>query len=338
MREVDLAGDGGGIAASVIELGASVRDLKVRTREGRMQRVVLGLAAVEDYVQHSAHMGATCGRFANRIRNGRFTLDGESHQLIRNQDGQHTLHGGGPTGFGRTRWSLLCSDAVSATLAIHSPAGSNGFPGAMTTTCRYTLVPPATLRIELWAATDAPTVVNLCHHSYFNLDGSADILDHTLELRADHFTPSDADLIPDGRVESVAGSPLDFRQARRVRMAGPDGKLFWYDHTFLLRRDRCEPGGAAGLDLAHAATLASARSGLAMELWTTEPACQVYDGAKLNVAVTGLDGARYGANAGICLEAQHVPDSPNLPHFPSTVLRPGEVYRQMSEYRFDASA
>jgi aldose 1-epimerase len=338
MREIELAADGGGIAAAVIELGAAVRDLKVRTRDGRMQRVVLGLAAVEDYFAHSPHMGATCGRFANRIRNGRFALDGKSYQLTLNQDGRHTLHGGGPTGFGKSRWPLLHSDARSATLAIHSPAGSNGFPGALTATCRYSLLPPATLRVELWAVSDAPTVVNLCHHSYFNLDGSADILDHTLEVRADHFTPPDADLIPDGRIESVAGTPFDFRQARRVRMPGPDGKRVWYDHNFLLRRDRCEPSVATGLDLAHAATLASARSGITLQLWTTEPACQVYDGANIDVAVAGLDGMRHGANAGLCLEPQHVPDSPNLAQFPSTVLRPGEVYRQVSEYRFAATA
>ena len=140
------------------------------------------------------------------------------YQLPLNQDGKHTLHGGGPTGFGKSPWTLLHADANSATLAIHSPAGHNGFPGAVTATCRYTLAQPATLRIELWAVSDAPTIINLCHHSYFNLDGSPDILDHTLELRADYFTPTDADLIPDGRVESVAGTPLDFRQARPVGM------------------------------------------------------------------------------------------------------------------------
>jgi aldose 1-epimerase len=334
IREVAIAGEGGGIAASIIELGAAVRDLTVSRKDGRKQRVVLGLAAVEDYFEHSAHMGAICGRFANRIRHGRFMLDGTSYQLPLNQDGRHTLHGGGPTGFGKSPWTLLHADAHSATLAIHSPSGHNGFPGAVTATCRYSLLPPATLRIELWAISDAPTIINLCHHSYFNLDGSADILGHTLELRADNFTPTDADLIPDGRVEAVAGTPLDFRQVRRVGMPGTDGMRLRYDHNFLLRRDRCEPSVATGLDLAHAATLASEKSGIAMQLWTTEPACQLYDGAKLGVRVPGLDGVRYGPSAGLCLEPQHVPDSPNLPQFPSTVLRPGNVYRQVSEYRF----
>ena len=334
IREVAITADGGGITASIIELGAAVRDLAVRTPNGRMQRVVLGLAAVEDYFKHSPHMGAICGRFANRIRHGRFTLDGKSHQLPLNQDGKHTLHGGGPTGFGKSLWTLMHADAHSATLAIHSPPGHNGFPGAVTATCRYSLVHPATLRIELWAVSDAPTIINLCHHSYFNLDGSPDVLGHTLEVRADYFTPADADLIPDGRVESVAGTPLDFRQVRPVGMPGSNGKRFSYDHNFLLRRDRCETSTATGLDIAHAATVASQKSGIEMEVWTTEPACQLYDGAKINVQVAGLDGARYASNAGLCLEPQHVPDSPNLPHFPSTILRPDNVYRQVSEYRF----
>jgi galactose mutarotase-like enzyme len=194
IREVAITADGGGLAASIIELGSAVRDLVVKTADGRMQRVVLGLASVDDYFTYSPHMGAICGRFANRIRHGRFTLDGRSYQLPLNQDGRHTLHGGGPTGFGKSRWTLLHADANSATLAIHSPAGHNGFPGAVPATCRYSLVDPATLRIELWAVSDAPTIINLCHHSYFNLDGSPDILDNILEMRADYFTPTDADL------------------------------------------------------------------------------------------------------------------------------------------------
>ena len=198
----------------------------------------------------------------------------------------------------RARGRCCTPTPIPPALAIHSPAGHNGFPGAVTATCRYTLAQPATLRIELWAVSDAPTIINLCHHSYFNLDGSPHILDHTLELRADHFTPTDADLIPDGRVESVAGTPLDFRQARPVGMAGANGTRVPYDHNFLLRRDRCAPSAATGLDVAHAATLASEKSGIAMELWTTEPACQLYDGAKINVQVAGLDGATLSGKCG----------------------------------------
>jgi aldose 1-epimerase len=331
VREVTLSSKAGA-SASVMEWGAVVRDLAVPV-EGRPQRVVLGFASLDDYLKHSPHFGAIAGRFANRIGGGRFTLDGVAHELKLNQDGRHSLHGGG-MGFGKQPWTILHHDAASVTLALHSPDGDHGYPGAVTVLCRYTLAEPATLRVELTATTDAPTIINLCHHSYFNLDGSADILDHELELRANLITPVDADLIPSGEVASVAGAPFDFRKARVIRCVEPDGSRRWYDHNWLLRRDRREPSAMAGLEIAHAATLRSPLNGLAMQVWTTEPAMQFYDGFKTNTPVAGLSGAPYGACAGLCLEPQHVPDSPNLPHFPSTVLRPGEVYRQVTEYRF----
>ncbi len=222
------------------------------------------------------------------------------------------------------------------TLALVSPDGDHGYPGTLTVTCRYTLAEPATLRVELTATTDAATILNLCHHSYFNLDGSADILDHELEVRANLFTPVDADLIPSGEVASVAGTPFDFRKSRAVGWLDGGGIRHWYDHNFILRRDRTEPSVMPGLDVALAATLRSLKNGLSMQVWTTEPALQVYDGFKTNTPVPGLSGESYGTCSGICLEPQHVPDSPNLPHFPDTVLRSGEVYRQVTEYRFDA--
>lgn len=321
--------------AQIIEFGATVRDMQVRTAAGAMQRVVLGLNSVEDYVEHSPHMGAIAGRFANRIRAGRFVLDGVAYQLPLNQDGKHALHGGGLTGFGKSPWTFVHADAASVTLAHVAPDGHNGYPGALTATCRYTIA-GTTLRIELAASTDKPTIVNMCHHSYFNLDDGDDILDHTLEVRSNLMTPVDADLIPDGTLAPVSGTPFDFRVARPIRRLAPGGERVWYDHNFVLRRDRDEPSAQAGVRVAHAATLASARSGISMQVWTSEPALQVYDGFKVKVPVAGLDGARYGANAGICLEPQHVPDSPNLPHFPTTILRPGELYRQVTEYRFSA--
>ena len=333
VREAVLRTSDGAIEASVIELGAALRDLKVKRQDGGLQRVVLGLTSAEDYRDHSPHMGAIAGRFGNRIAGGKFVLDDASYQLPLNENGRTSLHGGGATGFGKAHWSILHADTASVTLAMHEPTCSNGYPGAMTATCRYRLLPPATLRIELWATTDAATVINLCHHSYFNLDGQSDVLDHELEVRANLYAPVSTDLIPDGTLAAVAGTPLDFRTRRTLRGTAR-GTRRGIDNTFLLRRERNEPGGDPGLPLAHAATLSSARSGVRMECWTTEPALQVYDGFKLNVPVAGLDGARYGACAGIALEPQHVPDSPNLPHFPSTVLRPGEVYRQVTDYRF----
>lgn len=323
---------GSGMTASVIEYGASVRDLQVRRRDGQMQRVVLGFDELGDYVAHAPHFGAIAGRFANRIGGGTFRLDGARYQLPLNQEGRHSLHGG--HGFGLRPWRIVHQAAGSVTLALVSPDGDQGYPGTMRATCHYALVEPMTLRIALEATTDRATVVNLCHHSYFNLDGGVDVLDHRLEIRANLFASADADLIPDGQVLSVAGTPLDFRQARPLRQRDGSGEQFRLDHTYILRRDRTEAGAVSGLEMAQAASLWSPRTGLRMQVWTTEPALQVYDGAKLAVPVPGLDGARYGARAGLCLEPQHVPDSPNLPHFPSTVLRPGAVYRQLTEYRF----
>lgn len=322
----------GGAEARVMEWGAVLRDLVVPLPGGGRQRVVLGFPNFADYPAHSPHMGAIAGRFANRIGHGRFMLDGVSHRTPLNQGGKHSLHGGGQ-GFGKRPWTMIQHDEASVTLALVSADGDAGYPGTLRVWCRYALVDGATLRLELSATTDAPTIVNLAHHSYFRLDDGPDILDHELEVRANLTTPVDADLIPDGSLADVAGTPFDFRKARPIRFASQDGGRFWYDHNYVLRRDRREPA-AGGLELAHAATLRSRRSGLAMEIWTTEPALQVYDGAKLATPVPGLDGVAYGANAGIALEPQHVPDSPNLPHFPSTVLRPGEVYRQLSEFRF----
>lgn len=322
-----------GAEAKIMEWGAVLRDLIVPLRSGVQQRVVLGFPDLADYPAHSPHMGAIAGRYANRIAGGRFLLDGRPYQLPLNQDGRHSLHGGGE-GFGKRPWTIVHHDAASATLALVSPDGDAGYPGTLNVWCRYSLQGDATLRIELSATTDAATIVNLAHHSYFRLDDGPDILDHELEVRANLMTPVDADLIPDGSLADIAGTPFDFRKARPIRHASADGSRFWYDHNYILRRDRCEPSVASGLELAHAATLRSARNGLAMQLWTTEPALQVYDGFKLNTPVPGLAGERYGASAGIALEPQHVPDSPNLPHFPSTILRPGEIYRQVSEYRF----
>lgn len=322
-----------GARATVMEWGAVLRDLVVPRPGGGSQRVVLGFDTLADHVAHSPHMGAIAGRFANRIGGGRFTLDGKTYQAPLNQNGRHSLHGGGQ-GFGKRPWTIVQHDEASVTLALVSVDGDAGYPGTLRVWCRYSLLGEATLRIALSATTDAATIVNLAHHSYFNLDGGPDILDHELEVRANLMTPVDADLIPDGSLAHVGGTPFDFRKSRPIRMAAPDGGRVWYDHNFMLRRDRREIDAASGLELAHAATLRSRRSGLAMQLWTTEPALQVYDGFKLNTPVAGLDGAPYGANAGVALEPQHAPDSPNLPHFPSTVLRPGEVYRQVSEYRF----
>ncbi|MCP8937716.1 galactose mutarotase [Alsobacter sp. SYSU M60028] len=315
-----------GAQARILTYGALVRDFTVKLAKGGEQRVVLGLDRMEDYLAHSPSFGITAGRYANRIAHGRFSIDGDHYQLDRNQAGLHTLHGGSK-GFGKRVWQLAHADDNSVTLTLVSPDGDMGFPGTMTVTTRYSLVHTATLRVEMTAVADAPTLVNLAHHSYWNLDGSADVLDHDMQIAAAFYTPVDADLITTGEIAPVAGTPFDFRTPRPIRFPGQDGP-FPYDHNWVLAGARPAPGG-----LRHALSLRSRKSGLEMEVHTTEPGIQVYTGSKLNVPVAGLGGARYGAFGGVAIEPQVFPDSPNKPHFPDPVLRPGHVYRQLSEYR-----
>ena len=311
-----------GASARILTWGAVLRDLVVPTTEGP-QHVVLGLNTIEDYVTHSPHFGAVPGRFANRIANGRFTLDGVEHQLDRKPGEKHTLHGG-PNGFGHRSWKLGASDASSVSMSLQSPDGDAGFPGALTATCVYRMLEPATLRVELSAVADRPTVINLTQHSYFNLDGAPDILDHELTLLADFYTPTDEDLIPTGEIRSVAGTPYDFRSARPVRH--PSGIA--YDTNYCALR-LLGPEG-----LAPVAFLRSPRNGLSMALFSTAPGVQFYSAAKLNCPAPGLGGRRYGPHAGLCLEPQAFPDSPNRRHFTDCVLRPGGQYRHVSEFRF----
>lgn len=320
-----------GAEARIISYGAVLRDLVVPGPRGR-QRVVNGLSSLDDYVRYSPHFGAIAGRYANRIRGGRFAIDGETFQLALNQDGKHSLHGGGD-GLGKQVWQIAASGEDFVALTHVSPDGEAGYPGTLTSLCLYRLV-GTILRVELSATADRATPVNLCHHSYFNLDGSQTILDQDLELAADFYTPVDDDLIPSGEIRSVAGTPFDFRAARAIRREKPGGGRFWYDNNWVLRRERLEPSGIAQRPLAHAATMRSGLSGVSMEVWTTEPGVQFYDGFKTNVPVAGHDGVMYGPNSGLCLEPQVFPDSPNHAHFPDATLRPGEVYRQVTEYRF----
>jgi len=319
--EVEIASRAGA-RAKIITWGAVVRDLLVPSRQGP-QRVVLGLNRLDDYVAHSPHFGAVPGRFANRIAGGRLTLEGVEYELERKPGEKHTLHGG-PHGFGHRLWALGPHDAASATLTLESPDGDAGFPGSLTATCVYRMIEPATLRVELTATSDKPTVVNLTQHSYFNLDSSPDVLDHELVLFADFYTPADSELIPTGEVRAVAGTPFDFRSSRPVR--APVGVS--YDVNLIASRPRGPDG------LAPVARLRSPRNGLTLALFSTEPGVQLYDAAKLNCPADGLGGTHYGPHAGLCLEPQTFPDAPNRRHFPDRTLRPGGEYRHVSEFRF----
>ena len=312
-----------GATASVITWGAVLRDLVVPSAHGP-QRVVVGLETLEDYRSYSSHAGAIAGRFANRIRHGTFTLEDKTYQLLLNEANTNSLHGGGK-GFGKRPWQLAWHSEDAVALTLFSPDGDANFPGNMTVTCIYRLLEPGTIRVEMTATTDAPTVINLAHHSYFNLDGSPDVLDHHVQIHADFYTPSYPDTIPTGEIYAVKDTVFDFNRMRPFRdRTAADPQL--YDHNFVLR-------GPRGV-LQPVASVRSPKNGLQMDVLTTEPAIQFYDGAKFKVPVPGLGGAQYGAHAGLCLETQYFPNSPNHRHFTDSTLMPDDVYRHTVEYCF----
>jgi len=318
---------GGGVSADVLTWGATVADLHVPWR-GETKRVTLGLKTLDDYVKYSPHMGAIAGPFANRIRDGRFELGGETYRLPRNFLGRHCLHGG-DAAFGKRAWELADAQRDSVTLTIVSPDGEAGFPGNLKVTCRYALVAPATLRIALHAVTDKPTPVNLAPHGYFNLDGEPTIEHHTLQVESDFYTVLDEDSICTGEIRRVEGTPYDFRMPRSVTHKNNDGAPFPYDINFCVR------GWRAGLT--RAATVRSTLSGLSMEVWSDQPGVQFYDAHKVNIPVEGIHGHAYGPRCGLCLEPQVFPNSPNISHFPDCILRPGADLRRTTELRFAES-
>ncbi|TMR10397.1 galactose mutarotase [Nonomuraea turkmeniaca] len=298
VEQVELSS--GRLRAEVLTLGAIVRSLEVSGRN-----VVLGLDSVEDYLIRSRYFGAVVGRYGNRIAYGRFTLDGVDHQLPIN-NGVNSLHGG-IEGFDRKVWTIQDRTDDSVTLGLISPDGEQGYPGTLTAQVTYALADD-TLRIDYTMGTDAPTVVNLTNHSYFNLAGSGDVRDHVLRIEAEHYLPVDEHKIPTGELAPVKGTPFDFTEPHAVAERY-DGA---YDHCFVLN---------GGMQVTAA--------GLTMEVTTTEPGVQFYTGSMLDGVTTP-----YGPFAGLCLETQHYPDSPNQPHFPSTVLRPGERRTSTTSYKF----
>jgi aldose 1-epimerase len=312
VREATLRSDAG-VMLKLMNWGGVVRDWQVPVA-GTMRRVVLGLDDPADYPQHSPHFGAIAGRYANRIAKGRFTLDGQTHQLPCN-NGENHLHGG-PQGFGKRFWDLE-ADGREARLTLVSPAGDAGYPGTVQVAVTYRL-DGHRVSIDFHAETDAPTPVNLVQHHYFNLMGGGDVLDHRLTLAADAVTEVDAGLIPTGRLLPVEDTAFDFRRPRPFRAA--DGTPQPFDTNFVLDagRDRAGP----------AAVLQAPDGSLTLRLWTDRPGVQVYNGAKVAVAAPGLGGAQYGAYAGVCLEDQDFPDAPNHAHFPAAILRPGTPYRR----------
>ncbi|MEX3011562.1 aldose epimerase family protein [Hoeflea sp. TYP-13] len=315
---------GGGLTARLMSWGATLQDLHL---EGHSPSLVLGFSEFDSYPAYSPYFGATAGRYANRIANGRFRLDGEDYQLDRNQNGVHHLHGGSQ-GIGKRVWTIADLGDDFVRFEITDPDGHMGYPGTCRIACTYQLKSGGVLSIIHEAETDRPTLCNITHHSYFNLDGGETILDHELMIAADHYLPVDGSLIPTGEVMPVAGTPLDFREMSPIRHEDADGQ-FVYDHNFCLSDARMAKRAVA--------LVRSLNSGVAMEIWTGEPGLQFYGGSKIAIPVEGLNGWCYGAHAGLCLESQIWPDSPNHDRFPSAVLRPGEQLRQETDYIFSRS-
>lgn len=316
--------------ARFVTWGASLMEMKVPDRDGKLADVTLGFDEPARYLEPHPFFGAVAGRYANRIALGKFTLDGKSHQLATN-NGRNHLHGG-PTGFDKRNFTgeILGTNAVRFTYV--SADGEEGYPGKLTTTVTYSLTDRDELRIDYAATTDAPTVVNLTNHTYWNLSGESDIFAHELQVDADKYTVVDQESIPTGELRDVIGSEFDFTKPKPI---GRDIKALektpggGFDHNWVINT----PSKSG--ELVVAAILHDPKSGRTMRVLTDQPGIQFYSGNYLN-NVKGRGGQVYGKYGGLCLETQHFPDSPNRPAFPSTVLRPGETYKTTTVYAFSA--
>jgi aldose 1-epimerase len=319
-----------GASAKLITYGATVAELHVPDKNGKMGDVVLGFDNLEGYLGPHPHFGGAIGRYGNRIAKGKFTLDGKEYQLAINNP-PNSLHGG-PTGFDRRVWKaqpVEVKDGAAVRFTYLSKDGEENFPGNLTASVTYKLTNTNEFGLEYSAETDKDTIVNLTNHSYFNLAGSGDVLKHVLYLNADKYTPVDSTLIPTGEIASVENTPLDFRKPTAIGAhIGEIKDIGGYDHNYGVN-------GAAG-KLRIAARVTEPTSGRQMEVWTTEPGVQFYSAICLNGSITGKGGIAYPKYGALCLETQHYPDSPNRPNFPSTVLKPGTRFYSETIYKFSA--
>jgi aldose 1-epimerase len=318
--------------AQFMSYGATLVALKTPDRAGHLRNIVLGFDSLTPYLEGVPYFGSSVGRYANRIANARFKLDGKTYQLIAN-DGPNTLHGG-PKGFDKRLWTpqtMTTDRGPSVGFTYVSPAGEDGFPGQLTASVRYTLADDDTLTIDYRATTTAPTPVNLTNHAYFNLTGDLhqSILHHILTINADRFTPVDSTLIPTGELRPVTGTPFEFRTPHVVgsRIGSKDPQMelgHGYDHNWVLNKPSPH-------ELTLAAVLHDPKSGRVVEVRTTQPGIQFYTGNWLDgKPVERGKGTFFAHRTGLCLETQHFPDSPNQASFPSTILRPGQLFREDS--------
>jgi len=325
-----------GAEVKITNLGGKIMALKVPDKNGTLGDVVLGYEHPEAYINGNPYFGALIGRYANRIEQGRFTLDSNTYQLPTN-DGPHHLHGG-PGGFHNVIWDVEPVPGMESQklkLTYLSVNGEQGYPGNLKVKVHYTWTDNYELRIDYLAATDRKTIVNLTHHAFFNLKdgGESSILDHQMMINAGHFTPVDSGLIPTGEIRSVKGTPMDFTDPKRIGAdIEKDGRQLahgkGYDHNWVL--DQQEEKDSLRL----AARVYEPTTQRVMEVYTTEPGLQFYSGNFLDGSDVGKDSTVYEHRNAFCLEAQHFPDSPHHPNFPSTVLKPEEKYTQTTIYKF----
>lgn len=326
----------GTITAKISTFGGIVTQLHAPDKNGKSADVVLGFDTLEGYLAGHPYFGAITGRYANRIAKGKFSIDGKEYTLAVN-NGLNSLHGG-LKGFDKVVWTAeetTVNGRPAVKMSRTSPDGEEGYPGNLAVSVTYSLTPENGLRIDYTATTDKPTVLNLTNHSYFNLAGPAagSILDHELTLAADEFTEVDDNLIPTGKLGKVAGTPLDFTKpavigSRIGQIAGEPGG---YDHNYLVRGSK-----SGSKEPIFTARVKDPKSGRVLTVLTTEPGVQFYTGNFLDGTVTGKNGVVYKKQQAFCLEAQHYPDSPNQPGFPSTRLNPGETYTQTTIYQLSA--
>ena len=314
-----------GLEVAITNFGGIVTSIKSPNRDGHVENIVLGFEDFDNYLQEHPFFGAIIGRYANRIADGRFELDGETYQLATN-DGDNHLHGG-EQGFDKVLWEYEILGENSLALSYVSEDGEEGYPGTLEVRVIYTLTPENELSIDYEAETDQATPVNLTNHSYFNLSGdqTEGILDHELTINAGQYTPVDDGLIPTGELTDVQGTPFDFTSSERIgsRIDEVEGG---YDHNYVVDHDQN--------DLKQVARLYEETSGRVMEVYTDKPGLQFYSGNFLDGTLQDPDGRPIEQYAALCLETQYFPDSPNQEHFPNTILREGEVYRSQTVYSF----